>query len=360
MKINIKLLKKLVSTESTSNNTKKRLEVLELVKQSFKKNLITKKYNFGGRPSLVLSNTSSKNLDLIISTHADIVPANSKQFCLIERGDKLYGRGTYDMKATMLICLQVLEAFTKKNPEKKVAVFVTTDEELDGLSTKYLIEKAKYRAKFAIIPDGGGDCKLSIEQKGFMQIKINFKGKSSHASEPWKAKNSIDIGMEFYKELKKLFINPKNKSEWKDSVVLTKIISGNSINQIPANATFIFDIRFVFGKKTTDILNKIKKVLPKNTSMEVISQNGAHSIYKNNKFIKSLSASIKKINNKQARYVKDCSTSDAIFFTENKIPAVLLRPLGGNPHTENEWISKKSLEKFAIIINDFLENSKWL
>ncbi len=350
---NYNLLKKLISIQSTSDNPEEKLEILDLIKKHFSESLIIKEYKFENRTALVLGNTKSKNVDLIIASHADVVEADKLQFNLFEDGDKLLGRGVFDMKAVMLASIQTI---SKIDPKIRVAIFVTTDEEIDGLTTKYLLEKAKYKAKFAIIPDGGEETGISVEQKGFMQIHINFKGESAHASEPWNAKNPIDMGLIFSQKLKEKFSSPKNHKDWKTSIALTKIESGVSLNQIPKHADFYFDIRYIYGDNPKDIIEKIKKILPVGAKIKIVAQNKPFLVSKNNPHLDILTNSIKKISGKNVSFLRDCSTSDAVFFMENNIPAVLFRPTGGNPHNDGEWISKKSLEHFETILTDFISN----
>lgn len=346
----------MISIQSSKNKPEQKLVILSLIKKHFEKDLYIKNYNFGDRVALVLSNSKSKNIDFIISTHSDVVEAQPEQFKVLEKNGKLFGRGVFDMKGAMLASIQALVLNSTEKNIPKVAIFVTTDEEMDGLSTKHLLEKSKYKARFAIIPDGGGDKKLSIEQKGFLQLKVEIAGKSTHASEPWNGINPVELSLDFLKSLKKLYPNPKSSNIWKTTATATKIEGGISLNQIPSKVALFLDIRFVDGESVKRIMHEIGKILPKNAIINVVAQNEPFLTNKENMYLGLLAESIKQVCGVAPTFTRDCSTSDAIFFQENNIPAVLLRPLGGNPHTESEWVSKKSLEQFTDILSHFIKN----
>jgi len=54
-------------------------------------------------------------------------------------------------------------------------------------------------------------------------------------------------------------------------------------------------------------------------------------------------------------FLKSHGSSDARFFLEKGIPAILIRPVGGNLHSEKEWIDIKSLEVFYEVLKEFIK-----
>ena len=48
------------------------------------------------------------------------------------------------------------------------------------------------------------------------------------------------------------------------------------------------------------------------------------------------------------------SASDGRFFSERGIPTIIGKPVGGNIHSENEWVGLASVGKFTQILEKFL------
>lgn len=350
----IEFLEKIISYQTTKDNPKEIEKCFQAIERKFAKFFIIKKYNFKTRPIRVLKNTPKNKLDFILAGHIDVAPAEKNQFKLKIKGNKLWGRGVFDMKGPLIAAIFAISNYLKENNSLKIAIFITSDEEIDGLSTKYLIEKINYRARFAILPDGGKDLsEIIVYQKGFLQLHLKIFGKPAHASRPWEGENPIERAMLFYQKLLKKFPPPKNEKDWKTTVSLTKFNSGKALNQIPKDASLGFDIRYL--KEKTKVLKEIKCLLREKDKLEIIADNPPFMISSNNPYLKKLKSSIEKLTNKKVKLVKECGTSDAVFFAQNKIPAVLFRPKGGGAHQNEEWIEKDSLFLFYQVILNFLK-----
>lgn len=355
------ILRQLIECQSTQGKPEEQEKCLQIIKREFKGVFsVAKRYKFKKRPILVLSNTNDKEVDIILAGHIDVVPANNSDFKLKTKKGNLYGRGVSDMKGPLVAALLATRDYLKNDNKLKIAIFITSDEEIDGLSTRYLIEKIKYRAKFAILPDGGNNFEVVTHQKGFLQVKINFLGEGGHASRPWEweMENPIDLAWSFYNKFSSEWINPKNEGDWKSSAVLTKIEGGDAVNQAPKKVSLSFDTRYTKGQREKS-LDKMKDILLQmgiKFVLEVIIENGPLIIDDNNPYVQKLQESMIKYGSKTTQPKWESGTSDAIFFAENGIPAVLCKPMSGGDHSAKEWVNEKSLFAFSQVILDFLKN----
>jgi len=348
-------VKKIIKYKTTDDQPEEISLCLQTIEQEFGNILHIERYQFRNRPILVLSTTESKDLDIILAGHIDVVPAKSDDFIAKESGGILCGRGTLDMKSAVVACLFAVREYLRDGGKAKIAVIVTSDEELDGLSTKWLAKEMGYKAKLAILPDGGDENELVLRQKGFWQIKVSVKGKTSHASMPWDGINPLVIGFQLYEKLLPIFPSPTNKSQWETSVVLTKVEGGKTLNQIPDSAVFYFDIRYTDESVRENIIDEITKFLGKKADVETISQNGVLLIDQENSLILKLKSVIEKELDKKVVFMNECETSDAIFFAEQGTPVILFRPRGGGMHQDGEWIDIQSLIRFQSVILNFLK-----
>jgi len=347
-------VKKLIKYQSTEGRPEEITQCLNEIEKEFGDVFYIEKYQFRKRPILVLSTSKSKELDIILAGHIDVVPAKEKDFTPVEKDGKLYGRGAVDMKSAVAACLFAVRKYLQGGGKAKIAVIVTSDEELDGLSTKWLAEKRGYRAKLAILPDGGDENELVLRQKGFWQVKVNVEGESAHASMPWEGSNPLEKGFGLYEKLLSIFPSPINKDQWKTSIALTKVEGGKTLNQIPDSAEFYFDIRYTDEVVREKISKEIVNFLGKGASVETIAQNGALFVDQKNLLILKLKIAIEKELQKKVSFMNECGTSDAIFFAEHGTPAILFRPRGAGMHQDGEWVDIQSLVYFQSIILNFL------
>jgi len=350
----INFLEKLIKYKTTSDDIKNIEQFFNFIENKFQKNFFIKKYFHKNYPILILSNTKKKKFDIMFLCHADVVDGKDSQFFLKQKGDKLFARGTLDMKGQLAAILFAVKKAIAVNKNISVGILITSDEEISGDGAKYLANEKNYRATVALIPDGG-DNEIIISQKGFMQLKAIARGKSCHASRPWEGQNAIEIAKELSNRIKNKFPSPKSKTDWRSSINLTKIISGNALNSIPDTAELFFDIRFINDNKKQQILDAFYNTFGvKNIS--IVEENGALNIDPKNKIIEHFNNIAKQVKGKKVNLDKECGTSDAIFFAEKGIPSFLFRAKGGGNHADDEWISISSLMEFYKIIYLFLLN----
>lgn len=352
------LVKKLISYQTTDDHPEKQILCADEIEKKFKKDLVIKRYFLRKRPVIVLSNTNKKTVDIIISGHIDVVPGDKEQFVPKIKGGRLYGRGTYDMKASVVASVFALRDYVKIGQKKKVnvAILLTSDEELDGYSTDKLLSEKGYKAKFAVILDGGSETDIVLRQKGIVQLKVSVPGKSAHSSRPWDGDDPIGKSSALHKHLLSKFSPPNKKDQWKTSIALTKIVTDNSVNQIPESALAFFDIRYVNKLHMAEIIKEMKKYLGRGAMIEIVAENGIFSVDQDNPYVKILVKSIQDANRKKVCFVNENGTSDAIFFTENDIPAALFRPKGGSLHQNNEWVDVDSVHRSYQSLCNFLAN----
>jgi acetylornithine deacetylase/succinyl-diaminopimelate desuccinylase-like protein len=224
------------------------------------------------------------------------------------------------------------------------------------LSSEYLAKNLGYRAKLAILPDGGDENELVSRQKGFWQIEAEIFGKNAHASQPWAGENPIEIGYQLYARLLSLFPQPEDQFQWQTSIALTKISAGKALNQIPDKATLCFDIRYTDETIKQKLADEINSFLFERGLWKTIAENGIFNVDTKNEQVDKLKKAIEKVLQKKVEFTIECGTSDAIFFAEQGTPSILFRPKGEGMHQAVEWVDKKSLQNFQAIILEYLRS----
>ncbi|PIS16030.1 hypothetical protein COT62_00565 [Candidatus Roizmanbacteria bacterium CG09_land_8_20_14_0_10_41_9] len=350
----ISLSKKLIEVPSVQENKKALKKVLEVAKKELKEFTI-EEFEKNSVPSLLVyhGKTRPKRFKIILNAHLDVVPGPDRMFKPVVKKNRLYGRGAYDMKTAAAIELLVFKEMAQKVPYP-LALQIVTDEEVGGFNgTKYQIEKG-VRAGFVI---AGEPTRFGVNNKakGILWVKIKTSGKSAHGAYVWQGTNAILIMNQVLSKLIKLFPIPK-KNAWKTTVNVARIETTNqTFNKIPDNCTALLDIRYRPEDKKT-LLEKIKKVLPENTTMEVVSFEPPQFTDKENPYVLILRDSVKRIGGKLAPVVAKHGSSDIRHFNQVGCDGVTFGPWGLGSHTDNEWVAIRSLSYYYLMLKDFLKS----
>lgn len=346
------LLQDLIKFKTFENNNEV-TKCFNYIKKYLKKsNLFIKEYNFNNYRSLVISNTKDKDLDVIFCGHLDVVPGNESQFHPIIENNKLYGRGAFDMKGHDAVMIELM----KKLPtNKKIALFLTTDEEQGGYNGTYkLLNEEKYASSLAIIPDAGNNFDLIIEEKAVLQLELSMKGISTHASTPWKGENAITKLMNIYNKLLNIYPLPENKKEFITSINLGYIKGGDVVNRVPSKASLGLDIRYISKDSEEEIINNIKTI---SSDVEInVLEKGINYKYLESDLARKYLSVCKNILKRKINISKCEGSSDARFFYEKHISSILMNAKGNDMHGDNEYISIDSLHRLYEIYYKFLQD----
>ena len=107
-----------------------------------------------------------------IASHLDVVYAKDEDFDIRIEDNKLYGRGTSDMKVPMFLTYLSLKLIKEKYPNinKRIRIVLGTDEERTMEDMKHYVSKAGY-PDFAFTPDGFFP--MGIGEKGAIMWTIS-------------------------------------------------------------------------------------------------------------------------------------------------------------------------------------------
>lgn len=203
--------------------------------------------------------------------HHDVVPPapnqvetdedGTRRFIIEQEGNRLYGRGTADMKGSLAAAMI---AFRDAQINRS-AVFVSfTGEEDGGLGAQAAIDDG-FVPEVAIVCEGSTNyagvdqTDVVIAHKGRRASTIVAHGSAAHASEPGSGVNAVYRGIDAIERLRSL--DPPQTTvagmELTGSVAVTKVIGGETWNVIPDRCVITVDERTVpGGKMPLDRLNE--------------------------------------------------------------------------------------------------------
>ena len=158
----------------------------------------------------IKAKTTNGKKPIILSGHTDVVPVSkgwsTDPFIATTKGDKLFGRGSCDMKGFIACVLAYVPILSKSNLDRDIHFSFTFDEETACIGAPLLIKELKKRN----IKDGiciiGEPTKMKIidAHKGMNEYTIHFEGLAGHSSQPHKGVNAIEYATKYINKLLEL------------------------------------------------------------------------------------------------------------------------------------------------------------
>lgn len=292
-----------------------------------------------------------KHSRVLLQGHIDVVSSESNSFT--KRSGKYYGRGVYDMLFATACYLQYIHENRTRLQGMDLALFLSGDEETGGFNSIPPFLKKGYSTDICILPDAGnGLGSLNVGAKGVYNCTIQITGKSHHGSRPWEGDGAAIKVARFLCEVDEMF---DTKDQNNSTVTVAKITSGDVENRGPASAQTILDIRYKDRSDLLKIQSDLNKLMKKydGTFVTVNTAPDYRLDLKNELVIKFLDVYEQHLGH-SIELTRAHGSSDARFFSEINIPVIMFRPDGGGAHGDDEWISTESIEKFYVILNEYI------
>ncbi len=147
---------------------------------------------------------------IIFSGHTDVVPVSKSwstdPFKATIKEDKLYGRGSCDMKGFIACTLAYAPIYSKSNLNRDIHFSFTFDEETACQGAPILIAELKKRGiKNGICIVGEPtNMKIIDAHKGCYEYTTHFEGLAGHGSAPDKGVNAVEYAVRFIDKLLKI------------------------------------------------------------------------------------------------------------------------------------------------------------
>lgn len=232
------------------------------------------KENYGEHLIIRAFENISDKQPILLLGHTDTVhPVHSKTQnpTRIENG-KLYGCGTFDMKANIVLILQVLKALQelRLTPKNPINILFACDEEVGSDTGRELVEREAKNAEFCLVFEPSANGKVKTGRKGTGNYTLKTHGIPSHAGlEPQKGASAI---LEIAGQIGK--IHNLTDFEIGTTVSVGTIKGGTTSNVIPAEAECSIDVRFETLEEANRIENEIKSLKPsdKRVKLEILGE----------------------------------------------------------------------------------------
>ncbi|MDR3079302.1 MAG: M20/M25/M40 family metallo-hydrolase [Rickettsiales bacterium] len=265
-----------------------------------------------GHRSMIFSNSAGRSFDVLSLCHLDVVPARTYE--MSRSGDRIFGRGVFDMKGFLAASLVNLLAVAESCRNLSYAVAVTSDEETGGENgAGYLVGEVGLETTLLLDSDNGEGLD-SIVEENLGAITIELRGEGS--------------------ALEQTMVNIRDR------------FAGYHCETYGLE----MDINFA----AVDALEVIEGCLQGDVGFRVLMLNNfaRHDI--SNEYHRLYRQTAER-NGIKVKYSRASGTNDARYFFGRGTSVISHRADGGGAHGEEEWLDVGSLFDFARIQREFLE-----
>ena len=328
----------------------------------------------------IKSKKPNEKKSVILSGHTDVVPVSKSwstdPFKATIKGDKLFGRGSCDMKGFIACTLAYAPIYAKENLNRDIHFSFTFDEETACQGAPLLIKELKNRGIVDGICIVGEPTNMKIidAHKGCYEYTTYFEGLAGHGSAPEKGVNAVEYANRYISklmDLRKILKSKVPKNSVFDppytTIGIGGISGGIARNVIADKCRVDWEMRPVIkedgefvNKELNEFVNKellpeMKKIFPKSSiKKEIIGE-----IIGFNKVNKSEACEfISNLTGDNSREVVSFGT-EAGLFQEIGISTVVCGPGSiEQAHKVDEFITLDQIKKCLILLDDIGKNSK--
>lgn len=204
---------------------------------------------------------------LVLSGHLDTVPIGEQDwshppFGAEIAGDRLYGRGTADMKGGLiaLLCAFVGAKDLLATSAGELVFAASYGEESGSHGATHMLADNHLPGFGAMIVAEPTSNRPINAHKGALWVEIVASGRTAHSSAPHEGVNAIEAIQRFRGELEGMPLPSDPSGHLRPAtMVVTRISGGNGNNVVPDTCSMTIDFRTLPGQKHASILENLRR-----------------------------------------------------------------------------------------------------
>jgi glutamate carboxypeptidase len=276
-----------------------------------------------------------------------------------EADGKIFGPGTLDMKAGIVIALSAIEEAQKSGLDRPVTLLCTSDEEIGSHTSREHIKRLARESALVLVLEGGLiDGALKTWRKGVGEFRVRTKGRAAHSG------GDHEMGRNAIEEMAHQVIAIQKLTDYsKQTTLNVGVIQGGTVsNVVPEEANIQVDVRVMQPGEWERLEGEMRKLKPvlDGTSIEMTGGLNRPPM----PFDETMKTTFEKARSIAAQIGMDLKAggtggaSDANFVAPLGIPVLDgLGAIGEGYHSEREYIFADSLAERVKLITALLK--KW-
>jgi succinyl-diaminopimelate desuccinylase len=292
---------------------------------------------------------------VVLHGHLDVVPGHADQFEPRVDGDRLYGRGAYDMKGGLAAMLMTFASMAEQE-RVRVRIGIVGDEESEEEAERgsdHLVDSG-FIGDFAITGEPT-DLQIGVEAKGVLALRLEVGGVAAHGATPWLGDNAVLKAHDVFRSIESLpFARQSSELFDRPSINLGRILGGDALNKVPDRCAIDVDIRYLPEQDPDTVLEQVRGIA--DAEVQTLFSRPPAVVDRNSPYVLALSDAARENHrgDGEPMSVGRDGASDAVSFLRVGVPAVEFGPIGAGHHGPEEWVSIASLEAYRRTLETFL------
>ena len=154
---------------------------------------------------------------VLLNAHTDVVPVtgqnwNTDPFTLTHKENRLYGRGSVDMKGFLACVLASVPYFKTVKMKEPIHIAFSYDEETGGFGMPVLLEsiaRMPFKPHIVIIGEPT-EMQIITGHKGSYEMRTEIVGHETHSSDPTKGVSAISIASKLIAKIDEIGLEKAN------------------------------------------------------------------------------------------------------------------------------------------------------
>lgn len=306
--------------------------------------------------------------------HTDVVPVGdisawtSHPFQPEIRDNKLYARGSADMKTAIAAFTIATERFVEKHPNHRgsIAYLITSDEEGPSVNgTVKVIERLEQRNEkitWCLVGEPSSTARvgdiIKNGRRGSLNGVLTVQGKQGHVAYPHLANNPIHQASAAITELCQTTWDNGNEYFPATSFQISNIQAGTgATNVIPDQLKVTFNFRYSTEVTAEQLQQRVNDILQKHNVQYHIdwSLSGLPFLTPVGELVNATQQAIFEVTGYQSELSTSGGTSDGRFIAPTGAQVIELGVLNDTIHQIDECVDIDDLEKLTLIYEKMLE-----
>jgi acetylornithine deacetylase len=310
-----------------------------------------------GRPSVIVrAPGSGEGRTLLLCGHLDTVNVEGMVDPHVPRvdGDRLYGRGSYDMKSGLAAALIACREAAKLGLAGDVVVAAVADEECDSVGVQEILETV--RADAAVVTEPT-ELDVAIAHKGFVWFDIEVTGRAAHGSRPHLGVDAIVKAgsiLTALGELDSALGAQAHPLVGRPSTHASLIEGGVEMSSYPARCVIRLERRTIPGETVADAEQEIDALLDRcraaDPDLQVERRTSLHreplEVDPGDEIVTAVMEAARS-HGASPSLIGASYWADSGLIAAAGIPTVLFGPGGEGAHEIEEWVSIEQTEMVA-------------
>ena len=327
------------------------LEVLRFEPEPGRVSVVGKRRGSGNGPSLMLN------------AHYDTVGVENmpRPFDPVVNGGRMFGRGAYDMKSSLVAGLAAVKALNQARIglDGDLLVAAVADEEYASLGTSDLLGHVKTDGAIVTEPT---QLQICVVHKGFIWLEVETIGKAAHGS---RVDLGIDANMkmgQFLAHLSGLEAALRKRSSHpllgSASLHAATLSGGTELSAYASGCRLGIERRTLPGEDSRMVSAEIRTILEDleredpefKWRLRTLLVRDPFEVRPDCRIVEVVRSATEEVCDSAPQLIGDHPWMDSALLSAAGIETVVIGPTGGGAHSSEEWVDLESVTHLATIL----------